>query len=213
MAASLLDAAGPQAAQAEAATVLASALVQRGDPERALRQLGEHGAGDTPAAAGLRAELRARAALDAGDPDRAAAALAAVGAGTPLAREIAWRRGAWAELARDAAAELAAAPASTVLGPDHAAAAVWLGLAQARSGRAAEAADVADRYAARLAIPGDASLLRLAAAPPPAAAPEAALAAAGRLIDAVRAGRETLPELAALGGPVRTAAARSGPEG
>jgi hypothetical protein len=158
----------------------------------------------SPASSAARARSSAR---------RPAAALAAVGAGTPLAREIAWRRGAWAELARDAAAELAAAPASTVLGPDHAAAAVWLGLAQARSGRAAEAADVADRYAARLAIPGDASLLRLAAAPPPAAAPEAALAAAGRLIDAVRAGRETLPELAALGGPVRTAAARSGPEG
>jgi hypothetical protein len=211
-AAALLDAAGPAPEAVGGKVTLASALAARGDVEGALRRLREAGRDETPPAAELRAELHARAALAAGDPARAAAALAASGsaAARALGREIASHRVDWQEVARTAGADLTATGDSTTLSPAQADAAIWLGLAQSRLGHVAEAAAVADRYAARLDDQQGAALLRLATLPAPSGKPAAG---AAELAAAIRAELGSLSAPGASSAAVRTASVRSAPEG
>ena len=215
-AADLLDAAGPTGEAVEGRIKLASALAARGDVDGALRQLGESSPDETPSIAGLRAALHARAALAAGDAAKAAAALAAPGASaaSALGREIAWHRGDWREVAQTAGADLAAAGGSAGLSPAQAEAAIWLGLAQSQLGHAAGAAGVADRYAGRLDDPQDAALLRLAALPAPTDGPSGRPATGvAEFAAAIRAALSSLPALARSSDVIRTASARSAPEG
>lgn len=211
----LVDAAGSGAESVGGNQALASALAARGDVDGALRRLGEVGGDETQATADLRAELRARAALAVGNPKQAAAALARSGSATArmLGREIAWRGGDWQEVAQTAGADLAATGGGAALSPALADAAVWLGLAQSRLGRANEAAAVAARYAARIDDRQGPALLRLATLADGAGSTPVA---AARFAAAIRAELASLPPLAAGNEPdpsVRSASARSTPEG
>jgi hypothetical protein len=214
-AAALLDAAGPAPEAAAARVTLAGVLAARGEMDGAMRQLGNANGGDAPSAARLRAELRARTALAGGRPDLAAAAMA--GADLPatagaLMHEIAWRSGDWQALARNAGSMVAATGTDGDLDPNQTNAAIWLGLAQSHLGDAA-AASVAARYAGRLAEPQDAALLRLATLAEPASDEGTTPSAVARLAASIRADLGVLSALAAQSDSVRTASARSAPEG
>jgi hypothetical protein len=209
-AAALLDATAPGTERRAALAALAEALAGRGELEAAQRRLarGESG-GD------LERELQARTAHAAGNPAQAAATLLGVGSasGRALEREILASQGDWSELARRTGAELAAAGDAAELDPSQAAAAVWLGLAQARLGQTEAAATVAARYVARIRAPQLAGLLRLATMT--AAGQDGDGATAGRFAAALRNELASLGPVAATstGGRLRTASARSGPEG
>ena len=209
-AAALLDATAPGTETRAAQAALAEALAGRGELEAAQRRLARGDSGGD-----LDRELQARSAHAAGNPAQAAATLLGVGSasGRALAREILASQGDWSELARRTGAELAAVGEAAELDPLQAAAAVWLGLAQARLGQADAAAAVAVRYAERIRTPQLAGLLRLAT-----------MTATGQDADGTMAGRFAAAlrgELAALGpvaaasasGGIRTASARSGPAG
>jgi hypothetical protein len=206
----LLDATAPGTETRAAQAALAEALAGRGELEAAQRRLARGDSGGD-----LDRELQARSAHAAGNPAQAAATLLGVGSasGRALAREILASQGDWSELARRTGAELAAVGEAAELDPLQAAAAVWLGLAQARLGQADAAAAVAVRYAERIRTPQLAGLLRLAT-----------MTATGQDADGTMAGRFAAAlrgELAALGpvaaasasGGIRTASARSGPAG
>ena len=107
-------------------------------------------------------------------------------------------------MARTAGADLTAAAGSAALSPAQADAAIWLGLAQTRLGRAEAARAVAARFGTLIAATDQAALLRLATM---AAEPTDGLAAA------IRADLAVLPALAADQAAVRTASARSNPAG
>jgi hypothetical protein len=218
-AAALVGDAGPGPEVSAARLALASALAARGDLEGALHRLGaEPQTGEAPGAAELRTELLGRTALNIGEPGRAAAAL--VGAdttvGKALRREAAWRQGDWAEVARLAGADLAAAGGSGPLDPAGAEAATWLGLAQERLGYADAAVSTAARYAPRIEDRQSTALLRLATVAPPTASGKSLPATMAAFGSAVRVELGALPSLAAdssAGTAVRTASGHSDPAG
>jgi hypothetical protein len=209
-AAGLLDATAPGPETRAAQVALAEALAAQGKLKAAQRRLARVDSGGE-----LDRELQARAAQTAGNPAQAAAALLGVGSasGRVLAREILALQGDWSELARRTGAELAAAGETAELDPSQAAAAVWFGLAQARLGRTDAAAAVAARYAERIRTPQLAGLLRLATMT--AAGQDGDGTMAGRFAAALRGELAALGPVAAMstGGGIRTASARSGPEG
>jgi hypothetical protein len=203
-AAALLERAGP----GSDGTTLAAALAARGDADGALRRLGDGSGNETRAAAELRSELVARAALARGDLQEAIAAVGTAGTanGRALIREIALAHGDWQEIARTAGADLAAADGVAILDPAQAEAAIWLGLAQARMGREPEARAAAETYAARIASRPQAALLRLAAlSGDPAGATDLGPRLRTQLAD--------LPGLAAGSDGIKSASARSTPQG
>jgi hypothetical protein len=107
-----------------------------------------------------------------------------------------------------AGAELADVSPDQPLPTDQAEAAVWLGLAQRKLGRTAEAADVAARYRDRIEVPADRALLELAVlADPPLAPAEHLATAATSYATAIRDGLAALPRIGGAA-PVRTASAR-----
>ena len=135
-----------------------------------------------------------------------AVGMAGTANGRALAREIALARGDWQEIARTAGADLAAADGVATLAPVQAEAAIWLGLAQARMGRGPEAQAVVERYAARIPSRPQAALLRLAAlSVDPAGATD--------LGPRLRTELAELPGLAAGSDGIKSASARSAPQG
>ncbi len=192
----LIAAAGPAAGAARAE--LARALAEAGLADAALTQ-----ASNGPDPAGKQAEVAAGVAS-------VTEAVLAGGDHAPSRRQqlrMAERRGDWQEITTLAGAELAGASPDQPLPADQAEAAVWLGLAQRKLGRAAEAADVATRYLGRIDDPTERALLELAVlADPPAVPAESLATAATGYATAIRDGLAALPRLSAA--PVRTASAR-----
>ena len=193
----LIAAAGPAAGAVRAD--LAHALAEAGLADAALTQ-----ASNGPDPAGKQAELAAGVAS-------AAEAVPARGEHTPSRHRqlrMAERRGDWQEIATLAGAELAGANPDQPLLVDQAEAAVWLGLAQRKLGRAAEAADVATRYLGRIDDPTERALLELAVlVDPPAVAAESLATAAASYATAIRASLAALPRIGGAA-PIRTASAR-----
>lgn len=193
----LIAAAGPAAGAARAE--LARALAEAGLADAALTQ-----ASNGPDRAGKQAELTAEA------PPVAEAVLARGehAPSRPRQLRMAERRGDWQEITTLAGAELAGASPDQPLPADQAEAAVWLGLAQRKLGRAAEAADVATRYLGRIDDPAGRALLELAVlADPPAVAAESLATAAAGYATAIRASLAALPRIGGAA-PIRTASAR-----